>query len=128
MRPCSVRPQAALEPDDSLRLMPLREGTFGLALALQAQGRPGEADAVVDRLSDALLRTANAGELAWVGAFRVRLALRRGELAPRLDAELGVGVAQVDLHGLLRDPQRFGDPPVGLARRRQVVIAKPIRR
>ena len=62
--------------------MPLREGTFGLALALQAQGRAGEADAVVDRLADALLRTANAGELARVGAFRVRLALLRGELAP----------------------------------------------
>ena len=74
--------QAALEPRDRVRLMPLREGTFGLALALQAQGRAGEADAVLDRLSDALLRTANAGELARVGAFRVRLALLRGELAP----------------------------------------------
>ena len=37
---------------------------------------------MLDRLSDALLRTANAGELARVGAFRVRLALLRGELAP----------------------------------------------
>jgi LuxR family maltose regulon positive regulatory protein len=73
---------AALEARDGVRLMPLREGTFGLALALQAQGRAGEADAVLDQLADALLRTANAGELARVGAFRVRLALLRGELAP----------------------------------------------
>ena len=73
---------AALEARDGVRLMPLREGTFGLALALQAQGRAGEADGVLDRLTDALLRTANAGELARVGAFRVRLALLRGELAP----------------------------------------------
>jgi LuxR family maltose regulon positive regulatory protein len=73
---------AALEAPDQLRLMPLRVGSFALALALQAQGRAGAADDVLDRLSDALLRTANAGELARVRAFRVRLALRRGELAP----------------------------------------------
>ena len=73
---------AALATRDDLRQMPLREGTFGLALALQAQGRGGEADAALDRLTDTLLRTANAGELARVGAFRVRLALLRGELAP----------------------------------------------
>ena len=72
----------AMRDHHHLRQMPLREGTFGLALALQAQGRAGEADAVLDRLADTLLRTANAGELARVGAFRVRLALLRGELAP----------------------------------------------
>jgi LuxR family maltose regulon positive regulatory protein len=62
-------------------LMPLRVATFGLALAHQARGRPEEADAVLDRLAEALLRTANADEYARVEAFRVRLALRRGELA-----------------------------------------------
>ncbi|HVG96946.1 MAG TPA: LuxR C-terminal-related transcriptional regulator, partial [Chloroflexota bacterium] len=71
-----------LETRDHLRLMPLRIASFGLACALQAQGRAGEAEGVLDRLSDALLRTANSGELARVGAFRVRLALLRGELAP----------------------------------------------
>ena len=74
--------QAALEERDRVRLMALRVSTFGLALVLQAQGRPGEADGVLDQLSDALLRTANVGELARVGSFRVRLALLRGELAP----------------------------------------------
>ena len=44
---------AALEERDRVRLMALRVGTFGLALALQAQGRAGEADAVLDRLGDA---------------------------------------------------------------------------
>jgi LuxR family maltose regulon positive regulatory protein len=75
---------AALEARSHLRLMPLRIATFGLALALQAQGRAGAADGVLDQLADALLRTANAGELARVGAFRVRLALLRGELAPAI--------------------------------------------
>jgi LuxR family maltose regulon positive regulatory protein len=73
---------AALEARERVRLMPLRAGTFGLALALQAQGRAGEADDVLDQLADTLLRTANASQLAWVGAFRVRLALLRGDLAP----------------------------------------------
>jgi LuxR family maltose regulon positive regulatory protein len=73
---------AALGARDPVRLMPLRVGTFALALTLQAQGRPGEADDALERLAEALLRTANTGELARVEALRVRLALRRGEPAP----------------------------------------------
>ena len=56
-----------------------REATFGLALALQAQGRPVEADAAVERLAGALLATGNTRQLAALDAFRVRLALLRGE-------------------------------------------------
>ena len=70
---------AALAARDLAPLILQREATFGLALALQAQGRPVEADAAVDRLAGALLATANARQLAALDAFRVRLALLRGE-------------------------------------------------
>jgi LuxR family maltose regulon positive regulatory protein len=72
---------AALEARERVRLMPLRVATFGLALTHQAQGRPGAADAELDRLVEVLARTANGSELARVEAFRVRLALRRGDMA-----------------------------------------------
>jgi LuxR family maltose regulon positive regulatory protein len=73
---------AAVALRDETTLLPLREGTFGLALALQAQGRPVEAAAALEQIEDALLKTANAAQLVVVDAFRVRLALLRDELAP----------------------------------------------
>ena len=72
---------AALAEPDATPLLVQREATFGLALVRQAQGRPAEADAAVDRLAGALLATGNTGQLAVVAAFRARLALRRDDAA-----------------------------------------------
>jgi LuxR family maltose regulon positive regulatory protein len=70
---------AALAARDLAPLVLQREATFGLALALQAQGRSEEADAAVERLAGALLATGNTRQLAALDAFRVRLALLRGD-------------------------------------------------
>ena len=69
----------ALAARDLAPLILQREATFGLALALQAQGRHVEADAAVERLAGALLATGNTRQLAALDAFRVRLALLRGD-------------------------------------------------
>jgi LuxR family maltose regulon positive regulatory protein len=73
---------AVLEAPDRVQPIPLRAGSFALALALQVQGRAGEADAVLDRLGDALLRTADAVALARVDGVRARLGLLRGDPSP----------------------------------------------
>jgi LuxR family maltose regulon positive regulatory protein len=71
---------AVLAEPDAAPLLALRGATYGLALVRQAQGRPGEADAAVDRLAGALLATGNTRQLAQVAAFRARLALLRDDL------------------------------------------------
>jgi LuxR family maltose regulon positive regulatory protein len=73
--------EAALAERDAAPLNAVREATFGLALALQAQGRPAAAAGALDRLSDALLTTANPRQFAAVDVLRAHLALRRGDPA-----------------------------------------------
>ena len=72
--------EAALEERDAAPLNVVREATFGLALALQAQGRPGGA-AALDRLAAALVTTANPRQFAALDVLRAHLALRRGDPA-----------------------------------------------
>ena len=65
-----------------LPLLPWREGSFGLALALQARGRTGDGDEALAPLVDALQKTGNTHQLALVDALRARLALIRGDVEP----------------------------------------------
>ena len=113
---------AALAARDLAPLILQREATFGLALALQAQGRPVEADAVVERLAGALLATGNSRQLAALDAFRVRLALLRGETGAGLGAgPIGPALPRHLLGTMMDVPPltRGGPPSAAPARRRR---------
>ena len=74
--------QRAFAQPEHMGFLLYRECTFGLALTLQAKGQFGEAADVLERLEAPLLKAANADQLAAVDAFRVRLALLRGDARP----------------------------------------------
>jgi hypothetical protein len=106
-RPAEAAPHfaAVLAVRDLAPLVLQREATYGLALALQALGRPAEAEAAVDQLAGALLATGNSRQLAAVDAFRLRLSLLRGDAA-------------AGRHGRAYRPPPGGNPTARRARRR----------